>query len=243
MIGACLALFLAASASAEEVLVSAAASLKDVLEAAAPAFEKREPGVQLVFNLGASGQLRMQVENGAPVDAFLSAGVSDMDALERKGLLLPGTRADVAGNALVLIRSRARPPRVWRVDDLALKGVSRVAMVNPVTSPAGRYARQALEKRGLYDKLKGKLIFAENVRQVLDYVARDEADAGFVYKTDALIEPKAELVETVPPDAHEPILYPAAALKTGKNPDGAKKFVEYLRSKQGAALFRRHGFR
>lgn len=236
-----LLLLLSAPLRAEEVLVCAGMGLKDVLRAAAAAFEKEEPGTRLAFNFAASGQLRAQIENGAPADAFIPAAASDLEALERRKLLVAGSSV-VARNVLVLIRSKARPPKVWKADDLAQDAVTRVAMGNPVTVPAGRYARQTLEKRGLYGRLKGKLILGENVRQVLDYVARDEADAGFVYRTDALIEPRVELVETVPPGQHDPILYPAAALKTGKNAAGARRFIEFLRSKRGAKLFKDQGF-
>ena len=225
-----------------EVLVSAALSLKDVLGAIAPDFEGKNPDIKLTFNFGASGQLRMQIEGGAPADVFVSAAASDMDALEQKGLLVPDTRGDVARNTLVLVRNRADHPRISRSEDLAEKGVSRIAIGNPATVPAGRYAKEALEKRGLYEKLQGRLILAENVRQVLDYVARGEVDAGFVYKTDARVEPKAEVVETIPSGQHAPILYPAAALKTGANEAGARKLVDYLRSRAGRKAFKKNGF-
>ena len=229
-------------AAAREVLVSAAASLKDVLGAITPAFEKANPGIKLTFNYGASGQLRMQIENGAPVDLFISAAMSDMDTLEQKALIVPGTRKVVAKNTLVLVRNRANHPEISKLEDLTKENITRIAMGNPATVPAGRYAKETLEKRGIHERLKDKLILAENVRQVLDYVARGEVDAGFVYKTDALIEPKSEVVETIPSDQHQPILYPAAILKTGKNVPDAKRFMKFLRSRAGSKTFQTYGF-
>lgn len=225
-----------------EILISAAASLKDVMGAITPAFEKRSPGIRLTFNYGASGQLRIQIEYGAPADVFISAAVADMDALEQKGLIDRNTRQDVARNSLVLIRNRTVGPHFQKTEDLSNKDIVRVAIGNPVTVPAGRYAREALESGNLYDRLKSKLILGENVRQVLDYVARGEADAGFVYRTDAMAESKVEVVEIIPASRHKPILYPAAALKTGNNAASAKKFVEYLRSEEAQRIFRKYGF-
>jgi molybdate transport system substrate-binding protein len=225
-----------------EILISAAASLKDVVGAIAPAFEKTNPGIKLAFNYGASGQLRIQIENGAPVDVFISAAAADMDALENKGLIDKASRHDIAKNSLVLIHNRTAGPHFQKVEDLLNKAVVRVAIGNPVTVPAGRYAKEALESGSLYDRIKDKLVLGENVRQVLDYVARGEADAGFVYKTDAMTEPKVEIVETIPASRHKPILYPAAVLRTGSNAAAARKFVEYLRSEQARTIFRGYGF-
>jgi molybdate transport system substrate-binding protein len=225
-----------------EILVSAAASLRDVMSAITPVFEHINHEIKLTFNYGASGQLRIQIENGAPVDVFISAAVVDMDVLEQKGLIDKNTRQDVARNSLVLIRNRTAGPHFQKMGDLPSQDIVRVAIGNPITVPAGRYAKEVLEIGGLYDRLKSKLILGENVRQVLDYVARGEADAGFVYRTDALTESKVEVVEIVPANRHKPILYPAAALKTGNNAASAKKFVEYLRSEEARRIFRKYGF-
>jgi molybdate transport system substrate-binding protein len=225
-----------------EILISAAASLKDVIGTIAPAFEKANPGIKPTFNYGASGQLRMQIENGAPADVFISASIADMDALERKGLILKNTRRNVVGNTLVLIRNWSRGPRFQIMEDLLNHTIARVAIGNPITVPAGRYPKEALESGNLYDKLKNKLVFAENARQVLDYVARGEADAGFVYRTDAMAESKVDAVETIAAHRHKPILYPAAALTTSHNVTGAEKFVAYLRSEEARKNFKKYGF-
>lgn len=219
---------------APEVLVSAAISLKDVMAAITPDFEKANTGIKLAFNFGASGQLKIQIENGAPADAFLSAARADTDSLERKGFLVPGTRQIIAKNTLVLIRNKSKK--------LSPTSFTRIAIGNPATVPAGRYAKETLEKRKLFEKLKSKLILTENVRQVLDYVARGEVDAGYVYMTDAMIEPKVEVVERIPSDQHSPILYPAAVLKDGKNTQGAKRFVDFLMTAEARKAFKKYGF-
>ncbi len=225
-----------------EVLVSAAASLKDVMGDIAPAFERTNPGTRLTFNFGASGQLRIQIENGAPADVFISAGAADMDALEQKGLIDDSTRRDVARNTLVLIRNRAAAPGFRSMEGLANESVARIAIGNPATVPAGLYAKEALESAGLYDRLKARLVLGENVRQVLDYLARGEADAGFVYRTDAMTESRVEVVEAIPASRHQAIRYPAAALKTGDHAASAKAFVEYLRSQEARRIFGKYGF-
>jgi molybdate transport system substrate-binding protein len=225
-----------------EILISAAVSLKDVMGSITPAFEKVNPGIKLTFNYGASGQLRIQIENGAPADVFISAAVADMDTLEQKGLIDKNSRHDVAGNSLVLIRNRTVGPHFQKLADLSNQDIIRVAIGNPVTVPAGRYAKEALESENLYERLKNKLVFGENVRQVLDYLSRGEADAGFVYRTDAMTESRVEIVEIIPVSRHKPILYPAAALKSGNNGANARQFVEYLRSEEARRIFRKYGF-
>jgi molybdate transport system substrate-binding protein len=240
--------FLSAPPSAQErkvvseILVSAAASLKDVMGALARDFEKSNPKVKLTFNYGASGQLKMQIENGAPADLFLSAAVADMDALDDKGLIDRATRINFAGNALVLIHNRSRGPRIQTVEELLMRSVYRIAIGNPATVPAGRYAKEALESWGLYKRLENKLIFSENARQVLDYVARGEVDAGFVYKTDALTEFSVEVAATIAADRHQPILYTAAVLTAGKHPALATQFVDFLRTEEAQGIFRKYGF-
>jgi molybdate transport system substrate-binding protein len=212
-----------------EILISAASSLKDAMGVIKPLFEKKNPGIKTSFNYGGSGQLRIQIESGAPVDVFISAAVADMDALGLKGLIDRSTRCEVAKNSLVLIRNQTAGPPFQKMEDLL--GV-----------PAGRYAKEALESGNLYGRMKEKLVFGENVGQVLDYVARDEVDAGFVYGTDAMAEPKVQIMATIPASRHTPILYPAAVLKTGNDTAGARKFVDYLRSDEAQAIFRRYGF-
>lgn len=232
----------AAVAAEREILVSAAISLKEVLSQAGAAFERAHPEVHVAFNFAASGQLKAQIENGAPVDVFVSASGDEMTALGQKGLLLEGTRADVARNALVLVRGHSRAGGPATLADLGGEGVRRLAIGNPASVPAGRYARDVLEHAGLTAAVAGKLILAENVRQVLDYVARGEVDAGFVYRTDARTEARVRVVVEVAPGLHAPILYPAAVLAASRNAEAARAFVGFLRTPEARALFEARGF-
>jgi molybdate transport system substrate-binding protein len=225
-----------------ELLVSAAISLREVMTEAGAAFGEAHPGVHVALNFGASGQLRAQVEAGAPVDVFVAAAAWDLDALEQKGLLAPGSRVELARNSLVLVCPREGGLPLRALSELSQPQVRRAALGNPATVPAGRYARQALEHLGLASPLKERLILAEHVRQVLDWVTRGEVDAGFVYRTDALAEPRVRVVAEVPPQAHEPIVYPAAVLAGSRETAAARAFVEWLASPSGRALFERHGF-
>ncbi|MDD2806274.1 MAG: molybdate ABC transporter substrate-binding protein [Elusimicrobiales bacterium] len=231
-----------ASEARGEILVSAAVSLKDVLQYAAPIFEGENPGLKVDFNFGGSGQLKAQIQGGAPVDVFISASAADMDGLEAGELIVEGTRRDAARNRLVLVKGKALKSGLKGVAGLASPGISRIAIGNPATVPAGRYAAEALRKRGLYGAVEARLILAENVRQVLDYAARGEVDAGFVYLTDARVEPRVEIAEVLPASDHAKIVYPCAVLKNAPNPAGAAKFTDFLLSKKGKSAFRRFGF-
>lgn len=232
-----------ASGAERELLVSAAMSLKEALTEAGTAFERVHPDVKVSFNFGASGQMKAQIANGAPVDVFVSPSADDVAALEGQGLLLAGTRVDVARNTLVLVRPRSGGAFAFAaMPDLARPEIGRVAIGNPASVPAGRYAREALAATGLDGAVAGKLILAENVRQVLDYVARGEVDAGFVYRTDARTEPRVLVVTELAAGQHAPILYPAAVVAASRNVEAARAFVLFLRSSEVRALFERHGF-
>lgn len=225
-----------------EVIVSAAASLKDVLTRSAAQFEKANPEVKLVLNIAGSGQLRMQIENGAPVDLYISAALSDMDSLAKKGLIVRESRVTLAKNTLVLIRNRGSRVVYSKMGDLTQSRINRIAIGNPATVPVGNYAKETLENQSLFEKVSQKLIYAENVRQVLDYVSRDEADAGFVYKTDALVEAHVQIVEFIPSDFHQPIEYPAAIVASSKNKMIAAQFMNFLKSTEGVQIFKKFGF-
>ncbi len=231
-----------ARAAEHELLVSAAVSLKETLTEAAKAFEGSHPGVRVALNFAASGQLRAQIESGAPVDAFVPASVDDVATLEARGLVRADSRVAVARNVLVLVTGGAPGLPVHTLADLARPEVHRLAVGNPASVPAGRYAREALEHAGLWDRLRDRTVLAENVRQVLDYVARGEVDAGLVYRTDAATEGRVRVVQEVPAEAYAPIVYPAAVVTASREPDLARAFVAFLASPEGRALFERHGF-
>ena len=176
--------------STREITVSAAISLKNAYEEIGKIFTERNPGVKVIFNFGGSGDLARQIEAGAPVDVFASAASKDMDDIGRKGLLAANSRKDFARNTVVLIKSVKSTIGLSSLKDLLMVEVKRIAVGNPKTVPAGRYAEEVLKHFSLWEALKDKLVFGENVRQVLDYVARNEADAGLVYSTDAAVRNK-----------------------------------------------------
>lgn len=231
---------LPALASAAELTVSAAASLSTAFKELASRFEAQNPGLQLRLNFGASDALLAQISHGAPVDVFASADEATMDKAESLQLLQPGTRFNVAGNRLVLIRPSAGVPLAG-LEDLAKPEVKRIALGKPEAVPAGRYARSALEATRLWAVVEPKAVYASNVRQALDYVARGEVDAGFVYATDAALQPeRLRVVATVPTPL--PIHYPIAQLAQAPNAAAARRFLDYLRTAPAQALLGRYGF-
>jgi molybdate transport system substrate-binding protein len=233
---------LAGVAHAQELTVSAAMSLRDAFKEIGTQFESAHPGVTVTFNFSSSGKLRQQIEGGAPVDVYASASQAHMDALEKEGLIVSDSRKDFAGNALVL----ARPKGSALVSDfksLENENVKRIAIGNPETSPAGKYAREVLTYLGLWDKVQPKLIYVETVRQVLDYLVRGEVDAGIFYASDAMLrKDDIEVVAIAPAGSHKPILYPIAAVKGSDKLDVARQFIEFLRSPKGKAVLKSKGF-
>ncbi len=222
------------------LVVSAAASLTDALEAAEASYRQAHPQVELRNNFGGSGTLAREIEDGAPVDVFLSAAAQPMDELQARGLVVAGSRRNLLRNALVLIVPQGSP--VSGFDQLAGLGVKTIALGDPATVPAGRYGKQTLVALGLYDRVRAKLVLAKDVRQVLTYVETGNADAGLVYATDAAISPHVKVAATAPESAHDAIVYPAAAMASGHHAAAARSFVEYLDSPAGKAFFAQRGF-
>jgi molybdate transport system substrate-binding protein len=174
------------------------------------------------------------------VDVFLSAAAKPMDDLESEGMITPGTRHNILRNSLVLIAptdSKLQGP-----EGLADRSVRIIAVGDPASVPAGEYAQQTLNAFHLNDKVKGKLVLGKDVRQVLTFVETGNADAGFVYATDAKISGRIRVVATVPESAHEPIVYPVAVVKTSANQDAARTFVKFLSSAEAKAIFTRNGY-
>lgn len=238
---ATLLLLTTAAASAQELLVSAAASLTNAFQAVGKAFEQSKPGAKISFNFAASGPLLAQIQQGAPVDVFASADQETMNRAASSNLLAAATRADFAGNTLVLIvpASSALMPR--EIGDLGAASWRRIATGSPATVPVGRYTMQAVDEAGLAAALQPKWIYGESVRQVLNYVARGEVDAGFVYRTDALVESeRARIALTVP--TATPVTYPIARIATSKQPALANEFITFVRSAAGQDILSRFGF-
>lgn len=227
-------------AHAEDLTVSAAASLTDAFKEIATAFEAAHPGAKVQLNFAASGTLLQQIAKGAPVDVFASADLVTMDRAQSQGLITVAERRNFAANTLVLIvpKGSARPAAIG---DLAQPAYKRVAIGNPASVPVGRYTQAALTKAGLWGPLEPKLINAQSVRQVLDYVARSEVEAGFVYSTDAAImKDKVDVVLTVP--LEEPVTYPIAPIAASAHPAMAKAFVDWVSGAQAQAVLARYGF-
>jgi len=231
------------AADQKELTVSAAISLKNAFGEAGRLYEEKHEGTRVLFNFGASGSLARQIEAGAPVDVFASAAQLDMDTIERGGFIVPGSRKDFAGNSIVLIVPVDSPLPVTSFGDLVSGKVRRIAVGNFKTVPAGRYAEEVLNYFQLLPVIKEKLIFGENVRQVLDYVSRGEVDAGIVYSTDARIRAKeVRLVTGAPKAGHRAIVYPIAVVKGTKNENLGRNFISFILSPEGKKILDRYGF-
>jgi molybdate transport system substrate-binding protein len=230
-------------AAAQEVIVSAAISMKDAVEELGRGFVSPRPGVQLRYNFGSSGELQKQIEAGAPIDLFVSAAQRQMDELAQKGLIVKDSRRVFARNVLTVVKPADSRLDLAKPPDLLDSRVGRIVVGNPKTVPVGQYAEESLRALGLWDRLQPKLVFAENVRQALEYVARGEVDAGFVYTTDAAL--RADRVrEAFRPgeETYRPVLYPAAVVASAKQPALARAFIELLVSSEGQAVLARLGF-
>ena len=232
----------AAAAQAPPVLVFAAASLKNALDAIAAKW-RAESGKEAAISYAASSTLAKQIENGAPADLFISADLDWMDYLAQRNLIDPKTRIDLLGNALVLIApkdSAVHTDITAGFPLAALLGDGHLAMAEPGSVPAGIYGKAALETLGAWASVASHIAAAENVRAALLLVARSEAPLGIVYRTDAAAEPGVRIVDAFPPDSHPPIVYPMALTKAARA--DASAFAAYLRGPQARALFTAQGF-
>jgi len=236
-----LALGPAQSLPAQELNVFAAASLTDALQELAASYETAGGG-RIALNLGASSTLARQIEEGAPADLFLSADEAKMEGLERKGLLLPGTRRSVLSNTLAVVVPAGSRLKIAAARDLAGPAVGRLALAEPRTVPAGIYAREYLVKQGLWERLAARVIPTENVRGALAAVESGNVEAGIVYKTDARISKQVKVAYEVPAAGGPKISYPFAVLAGSAHRNAALRFLAYLESPAGLAAFRRHGF-
>jgi molybdate transport system substrate-binding protein len=228
--------------SGAEVKVFAAASLTDSLRELAIAYQKQS-GVKITLNLGASSTLARQIEEGAPADIFFSADEAKMDRLENRGLVVTGTRSGRLSNSLVLIVAAADGAVVQTPQDLAKPGIKRIALGDPKAVPVGVYAREYLEKLGLWSAVSSKVVAVENVRAALAAVESGDADVGIVYKTDAIISRKVRVAFEVPAAEGPKISYPMALLKEAHAPGAAAKFLEFLASEEATRVFVKYGFR
>jgi len=233
------AMALPLGAAAQQITVSAAASLTDAFKALAPKFEATKPGATVRFNFAASGVLLQQIAQGAPVDVFASADQETMGRAADQKLIDAATRRNFAGNALVLIEPLRDAAGVRSLQDLAGSGVRKIAVGKTATVPVGRYTRQVLEGAGLWSVLEPKFVQADSVRQVLDYVARGEVEAGFVYRTDAAV--MGDKVRVAFATAM-PVSYPVAVVADSRQKALAGDFVAFLSSDSAREVLARYGF-
>lgn len=228
-------------ASAADLVVSAASSLTDAFQAVGKAYESKHPGTHVVLNFAASDVLLRQIASGAPADVFASADQTAMDKAVAARAIDLATRQDFATNRLVLIVPRGATVKIRSPDDLKSDAVKRVAYGDPASVPVGRYTKAALEQEGLWDVVSAKGVLAQNVRQSLDYVARGEVDAGFVFATDAAImKDKVGVAATVP--TPKPISYPIAVVAGSKQAAEAKSFEAFVQSAEGRGILAGFGF-
>jgi molybdate transport system substrate-binding protein len=223
------------------LMVSAAISLKDALEEIKPIYQKKHQDVEIIYNFSSSGSLQQQIEQGAPVDVFISAANKQMDALESNKLLLVGTRQKLLTNQLVLVTPKDEK-NVNNIKDLTQTNISKIAMGEPNSVPVGRYTEEVINFYKILDKIRSKIIYAKNVRQVLSYVETGNVNAGFVYLSDAKTSEKIRLVEVFPKSSHTPIVYPIAVLRDSKNPKIAKEFSQFLLNHSAKKVFNKYGF-
>lgn len=234
-------LCIASPSQASELVVSAAASLTNAFKDVGAAYEARNPGVRVLFNFAASGALLQQIAKGAPVDVFASADEQTMDQAQHQRLIEAEARRDFARNSLVVVVPSDSVAVPKSLQDLLRPQVARIAIGTPASVPVGRYTKGVLEQARLWERLEPKTIGASSVRQALDYVARSEVDAGFVYATDAAILPgKVKVAFSVPTET--PVLYPIAPVRQSANAAEAGKFVAFVLSTPAQAVLARHGF-
>ena len=237
VLGACFA----SHAYALDLTVSAAASLTNAFRELAPMFEAENPGVRVQLNFAGSGALLQQIAKGAPVDVFASADQLTMNQAQEQGLVKASERRNFVSNALVVVvpASAGQPPAT--LNALLQPAYERIAFGQATNVPVGRYTKSVLEERGLWSAIEPKMIAAQNVRQALDYVARAEVDAGFVYATDAAIMPgKVKVAFNVPTSS--PILYPVAPVAASSHYAVGQAFVAFLANTEAQAVLARHGF-
>ena len=232
-------LALALQGAAPPLTISAAVSLTEALEDVAAAY-RASGGAPVNFNFAGSNVLARQIVNGAPVDVFVSADETQMDVVARAGMVVEGSRVDVASNTLVLVADARTSIRT--LADLGNTEVRRIAIGDPAAVPAGVYARRYLEDIGLWSRLEPKIVPTANVRAALTSVQNGSVSAAFVYATDARVAPELKVVVTVSGARAPRIVYPACVVRTSRQPAAAGAFLSFLRGPAAAAIFARHGF-
>jgi molybdate transport system substrate-binding protein len=230
-----------ASAWADELLVSAAASLTDVLKEISSGYQGKSKHT-VRFNFGPSNGLARQIEEGAPADLFFSADLPQMDTLDKNGRLEPGTRKNLLSNQLVIIVPADSKLAISSPKDLLKADVKKIALAEPTSVPVGVYSSKYLSDEGLWDQVKSKIVPVQDVRATLVSVESGNVEAGVVYKTDAAISKKVKIVYEVPIDKGPKITYPLAIVKESKRKEAARDFLNYVLSPVSREAFKKYGF-
>ena len=230
------------TAGPEVIMVSAAASLTGAFTDIASQFEKENPGTNVSLNFAGSGNLRKQIEGGAPIDVFASADENQMNILANESLIANNSRKDFAQNSLVLIVPENSTLNITDVKDLADPKVKKIGIGNPDTVPVGNYTRTALTEAGLWNQLENKTVLAEDVKQVLVYVERGEVDAGFVYITDAKTAEPGTIKIVTNVSVSTPIKYPIAVISSSEHKEKAQKFLDFVTGKEGQDILKKYDF-
>ena len=230
--------------SSNQLIISAAASLQDVMKAIKPLYQKAYPDQEIVYNFASSGSLQHQIEQGAPVDVFISAAVDKMDALEEKDLILTETRHDLLKNRMVLVTQKGNKVNLNITDfkDLTSQKVNLIALGEPKSVPAGKYAQEMLVFFNIAGKINSKAVYGKDVRQVLNYVATGNVEVGIVYQTDAQVSDNVEIISIAPKDSHSPVIYPITVIKDSNAQETGKELIEFLTTDEAQTIFEEYGF-
>jgi molybdate transport system substrate-binding protein len=225
-----------------QLTISAAASLREVMEEAGQLYMKKNPGIKIVYNFGGSGSLQQQISQGAPVDIFISAAEDKFNYLYSKQFIDQQHSAKLLKNELVLITQK-NYKHIDSIESLTDDNIERIALGTPESVPAGMYAKQALLSLRLWGDLEQKIIPTKDVRQVLSYVETGNADAGLVYITDALISGKVKIIPLDGPDLHDPIIYPVGVVARTEHPKESIEFFNFLQGQEAMSIFKKYGFK
>jgi len=223
--------------------ISAAASLKNAMGEIKTLYKKEKPNVTINYNFGASGALQQQIEQGASADLFFSAATKQMDALQKKGLILDETKVNLLGNSVVLVVKSDSTSSVSDFKDLANDKTKKIALGEPKTVPVGQYSEEIFTSLGILDKIKTKVVYGKDVKEVLAWVETGNVDAGVVYGTDAKASKKVKVVAVAGKNLYKtPVVYPVAVVKASKNVDDTKNFLKFLSSDKAKEVFASYGF-
>lgn len=225
---------------ARELTISAAASLQEPIQEIARQYENTAH-IKININLGSSGALQKQIEQGAPVDLMISAGKSQVNALVEEGLADKGTYREILANSLVLIVSNSYDKNIKSMEDLKVKAI-KLALGEISTVPAGQYSKEFLESLKLWDSFKDRIVYARDVKAVLNYVELGDVQAGLVYKSDAVNLKNSYIAYSIPSDTHEPIVYPAVVIKRSNNKALAMDFIDFLGKAEAKKVFEKYNF-